>query len=101
MAVVVTDNCTDCKFTECVSVCPVSCFHHDDRMVYVDPDLCIDCQACLPICPVGAIYDVADLPPEKMHWVEINATRAAELASILTKQEPLPGAEQRRLALGF
>lgn len=101
MAVVVTDNCTDCKFTECVAVCPVSCFHQDDRMVYVDPDLCIDCQACLPVCPVNAIYDIADLPPEKVDWIEINATRSAQLDSISDRQDPLPGAAQRKQGLGF
>jgi ferredoxin len=101
MAVVVTDNCRDCKFTECVTVCPVACFHQDDHMVYVDPELCIDCRACLTACPVMAIYDIYDLPDDKKEWIDINADRSRELRSITERQTPLPGAEDRRRALGF
>jgi ferredoxin len=101
LAVVVTDNCTDCKFTECISVCPVECFHEDDRMVYVDPDTCIDCRACLAVCPVNAIYEIVDLPEDKQIWIQINADRSRELRTIAEKQDPLPGADARRRALGF
>jgi ferredoxin len=101
MAVVVTDNCRDCRFTECVTVCPVSCFHYDDVMVYVDPELCIDCRACLTACPVLAIYDIDDLPESKHVWISINAERSKALPSVLTKQDALPGAEGRKLAMGF
>jgi ferredoxin len=89
MAVVVTDKCRDCRYTECVTVCPVVCFHGDDRMLYIDPVSCILCQACIPVCPVQAIYDEVDLPPEMTRWVEINAERAAALPLIEDKQTPL------------
>lgn len=92
MAVVVTDKCRDCRFTECVTVCPVSCFHGDDRMLYIDPDNCIQCQACVPVCPVQAIFDEADLPPEYSNWVAINAERAALLPTVEEKQTPLKAA---------
>jgi ferredoxin len=101
MTVVVTDNCQKCKFTECVAVCPVSCFHHDDEMVYVDPVLCIDCRACLPACPVMAIYDLDDLPDDKRHWIAINAERSALCPSIIEKCEPSPDASRRRQELGY
>ena len=101
MTIVVTDNCRLCRFTECVSVCPVSCFHVDNEMVYIDNDLCIDCQACIPICPVEAIYDADDLPDDKLHWVEINAEKSRLLPVVDEKQNPLPGAEERRAKLGL
>lgn len=89
MAIVVTEKCQDCRYTECVTVCPVACFHGDDRMVYIDPVACILCLACVPVCPVEAIYDEIDLPAEWSQWVAINAERAAALPSIEEKQIPL------------
>ena len=55
MPYVVTDYCQKCRFSDCVSVCPVDCFHGDDEMLYIDPNACIDCGACEPECPVEAI----------------------------------------------
>jgi len=89
MAIVVTEKCRDCRFTECVTVCPVSCFHGDSRMLYIDPSQCIMCQACVPVCPTQAIYDEADLPPEWLCWVAINAERAANLPVVEERQAPL------------
>jgi ferredoxin len=101
MAVVVTGNCTLCRFTECVDVCPAACFHIDDKMVYVDPVECIDCLACIVACPVKAIYKLQDLPESQLEWSEINRMRALELPVIALKQDPLPTAKQRRTDLGF
>ncbi|WP_213771718.1 ferredoxin family protein [Bradyrhizobium sp. dw_78] len=89
MAIVVTEKCRDCRYTECVTVCPVSCFHGDDRMVYIDPAACILCQACVPVCPEQAIYDEVDLPPQWSHSVALNAERAAELPVVEDRQTPL------------
>jgi ferredoxin len=69
----VTDNCQFCRFTECVAVCPVECFHADEERTYIDPEVCIDCSACIPACPVRAIYEVIDIPDDQRRWVEINA----------------------------
>ena len=101
MATVVTANCNGCRFTDCVAVCPVECFHYDDNMVYIDPDVCIDCSACIPECPVQAIYEEDDLPEELKQWVEINAERAPTLPICGEPMEPLPGAEARKTELGF
>ncbi|MDQ3731126.1 MAG: ferredoxin family protein [Pseudomonadota bacterium] len=101
MTTVVTGNCQGCRFTDCVTVCPVACFHGDDQMLYIDNEVCIDCGACIPECPVQAIYEESDLPDDLVHWVETNAERAPNLPVIEDKQEPLPGAEERRAALGF
>ncbi len=101
MPTIVTGNCERCRFTDCVTVCPVACFHGDDQMLYIDNNVCIDCGACIPTCPVQAIYEEADLPGELRVWIAINAERAPNLASITEKQEPLPGAEARKADLGF
>ena len=70
-------------------------------MLYIDPDVCIDCSACLPECPVEAIFEVDDLPEGMEKWIEINAERAAELPVCEDQMDPLPGAEERKTALGF
>jgi ferredoxin len=101
MTTIVTDNCKGCRFTDCVTVCPVACFHNDDEMLYIDPDVCIDCSACIPECPVQAIYEGDDIPEEKKHWIAINAERAPKLPVCEEKMDPLPGAEERKAALGF
>jgi ferredoxin len=98
---VVTDNCNLCRFTECVAVCPVECFHADEERTYIDPAVCIDCSACIPACPVRAIYEVIDIPDDQQRWIEINAERACALPVVYAKQEPLPTAAARRTQLGF
>jgi ferredoxin len=101
MTFVVTDNCKGCRFTDCVAVCPVECFHGDDEMLYIDPEECIDCGACVPECPVEAIYDEAQLPDDKQQWLKLNAERAVKLPVISEQVDPLPGAEKRKEELGF
>jgi ferredoxin len=101
MTFVVTDNCQKCRFTDCVAVCPVDCFHGDDEMLYIDPNECIDCGACVPECPVEAIFDETQLADDKKQWITINAEKASGLPVINAKQDPLPGAEERKEKLGF
>lgn len=101
MTTVVTDNCLRCRFTDCVTVCPVACFHGDEEMLYIDPGVCIDCSACVPVCPVHAIFEEKDLPADKHEWIAINAERAPDLPVIDEKQEPLPTAEARKKELGY
>jgi ferredoxin len=98
---VVTDNCAHCRFTDCVSHCPVECFHGDAERLFIDPDVCIDCGACIPACPVHAIHDTFDLPDELIFWIEVNAENAKKLPVIRGRQEPLPTAVARRSELGF
>lgn len=101
MTHVVTENCERCRYTECVDVCPVDCFHADDERLYIDPDVCIDCGACIPACPVRAIADSIDLAPEQEPWVARNAEACARLPLIVAKQAPLSSAEARRTELGY
>lgn len=101
MTFVVTENCQRCRFTDCVTVCPVDCFHADEDMLYIDPDECIDCGACEPECPVEAIYEESDLPDELKKWIQVNAEKAPGLPVITEKEKPLPSAEERKKQLGF
>ena len=95
MPYVVTDLCAGCRYTECVSVCPVECFHFDKSMVFIDPENCIDCGGCAPVCPVGAIHPSHQLPAEKREWIEINRVRAAETPVLIGRMTPLAGAATR------
>ena len=74
MTYIVTDRCVDNRYTDCVADCPVDCFHeiHDPHMLIINPDECIDCDACVPLCPVNAIYPEAEVPAESEEWVEKN-----------------------------
>ena len=77
MTYVITEPCIDVIDQSCVAVCPVDCIHFDqgtDRMLFIDPDECIDCGACEPECPVNAIYPEDSLPGEWTNYTAINAT---------------------------
>jgi ferredoxin len=98
---VVTGNCKRCRYTDCVVVCPVDCFHGDAEMLYIDPQACIDCGACVPECPVEAIYEEGALPAEDGQWLAINAERAPRLPVVSQKTQPLGTAAERARELGF
>jgi ferredoxin len=101
MTYIVTDNCQNCRFTDCVVVCPVDCFHAGPDMLYIDPDECIDCGACVPECPVEAIYPEDELPEEKKEWLVINANESPNHPVITEKEDPLPTAEDKKKELGY
>ncbi len=76
MTYVITTPCIDVQDQACVEVCPVDCIHFDegdDKMLYINPDECIDCGACEPACPVTAIFAEDDLPGDQADFKEINA----------------------------
>ena len=96
MTHVVTENCIQCKFTDCVDVCPVDCFIEGPNFLTIDPDECIDCAVCIPECPANAIFAEEDLPPGQEHMIALNA-ELAKLAGwkVLTKRKtPLPDADE-------
>lgn len=90
MTYVVTEPCVECKYTDCAAVCPVEAFHELSDRLYINPDTCIDCDACIPECPVEAIYADMSLPPEYSEWLEMNA-EAENHPIISTKQPALFG----------
>lgn len=98
---VVTDHCQGCRYTECVDVCPVDCFHGSAERLYIDPEVCIDCAACVPICPVKAISDSFDVQSGSEALVELNRNRCRELPVVSEKTTPLPTAAGRRATLGY
>ena len=91
MTYVVTDACVNCKYSDCVDVCPVDCFYEGKNMLVINPDECIDCGVCEPECPVEAIKPDTD---DVLGWVEINRKYAELWPNISTKKDPLPQADE-------
>lgn len=83
MTYVVTDACVRCKFTDCVEVCPVGCFYEGEMMLVINPDECIDCAACEPVCPARAI--VREDEPGAAFWRDIAETYASQWPNIIEK----------------
>ena len=73
MTYVIGPPCIDIKDAACVAECPVDCIYVGGRMLYIQPDECIDCGACEPVCPVEAIYPETFLPAEYQAFTEVNA----------------------------
>ena len=76
MTYIITTPCIDTVDQSCVDVCPVDCIHFEegkDRMLYIDPDECIDCGACEPVCPVTAIFAEDDVPDQYKEYTELEA----------------------------
>lgn len=78
MPFVVTNNCIKCKYTDCVEVCPVDCFHEGPNMLVIDPDECIDCTLCVPECPVDAIMAEEDVPENMQEFIALNVELSRE-----------------------
>ena len=88
MTYLVTDNCIQCKHTDCVVVCPVDCFYEADNFLAIHPDECIDCGVCEAECPVGAIVADNAIPPDESEkWETINR-EVSEWGVNITEQKP-------------
>jgi len=94
MTYVVGDNCIKCKYTDCVEVCPVDCFHEGPNFLVIDPDECIDCTLCEPECPAEAIFPEDELPDDQAEFLELNAELSAEWPVITVQKDPPPDAEE-------
>ena len=74
MSFIITSPCIGCIDGGCLKVCPMDCIHgpisttgmgkesiymtleeKQGKQLYIDPNECIDCSACIPECPVDAI----------------------------------------------
>ena len=82
MAYIIAEPCINVKDTACVDVCPVDCIHPTkneaeefakETKLYIDPEECIDCGACEPVCPVEAIFEEAAAPDKWKHFIQIDA----------------------------
>lgn len=89
MAHVVTAPCFGCKYTDCVVVCPTDAFYEGEQMLYIHPDECIDCGACVPECPVEAIFLDESVPDEWREFIALNAELAPLSPQITEKGTPL------------
>ena len=78
MPFIVIESCIKCKYTDCVEVCPVDCFHEGPNMLVIDPDECIDCTLCEPECPVDAIMSEDDVPENQQEFIQLNAELSRE-----------------------
>lgn len=98
MAHVVTKNCMGSLDKACVQVCPVDAFYwiqkkelndkynkppargSDWGMLMIDPDSCIDCDACTTECPTQAIYADSDVPDDLNEFIQLNADEISALS---------------------
>ncbi len=87
MTFVVTESCIKCKYTDCVEVCPVDCFHEGPNFLVIDPEECIDCTLCEPECPVEAIYSEDELPDGQSQFLELNAELSKNWPVITEKKD--------------
>ncbi|MCK6528004.1 ferredoxin family protein [Myxococcota bacterium] len=94
MAYVVAEPCINCKYTDCVDVCPVDCFREGVNMLVIDPDECIDCGVCEPECPAEAIFEIDDLPEKWAQYAGINAKYAKEWPEIDESKDAMDAADE-------
>ncbi len=94
MTFVVIDKCIKCKYTDCVEVCPVDCFREGPNMLVIDPDECIDCNLCVPECPIDAIFAEDDLPEDQMQFIELNAELSRDWPMITAMKDAPQDADE-------
>ncbi|PIM95237.1 Ferredoxin II [Candidatus Hodgkinia cicadicola] len=92
MSYVVTDNCIQCKYTDCVEVCPVDCFYEGKNFLVINPNECIDCGVCEPECPAKAIKFSDEINLER--WIEINTKYSKIWPNINKRKQPMNEADK-------
>jgi len=98
MPFIVTEPCIQCKYTDCVSVCPMDCFVEGPNFLAIDPETCIDCSVCVGECPVGAIVNAAEANAAQRPYIALNARLAREAGwpALTTRRPPLADHAQWR-----
>ncbi|CUT17780.1 MULTISPECIES: ferredoxin FdxA [Candidatus Ichthyocystis] len=94
MTYVVTESCILCKYTDCVSVCPVDCFREGVNFLVIDPEECIDCGLCISECPVNAIFSEDELPDDMKHFLGLNERLAKQWPTIYQPKDPPSDADK-------
>jgi len=72
MTFVIAEPCVDLKDGDCLLVCPVDCIYVGGRMMYIQPDECVNCALCVSVCPVDAIFSEDKLPGRWQDYTAIN-----------------------------
>jgi len=85
MPYVITTICVGVKDKGCLTACPMDCIYEGEKQLYIHPDQCIDCGACEPACPVGAIFLDQEVPP---------AHQASILENVEFFRSGLPGSTE-------
>ncbi|MHB1585866.1 MAG: ferredoxin FdxA [Acidiferrobacteraceae bacterium] len=93
MTYVVAEPCIRCRYTDCVEVCPVDCFHAGPTLLVIDPQECIDCSLCVEECPAHAIYRDTDLPEAWNSYLALNAELSRRWPVIAQREDPPPDAD--------
>jgi ferredoxin len=88
MTFVVTEQCIRCKYTDCVEVCPVDCFHEGPNMLVINPEECIDCHLCVAECPVEAIYPEDEVPADQQAFIALNAALSQRWPVLTMRKAP-------------
>jgi len=78
---VIAEPCVDLLDKACIEECPVDCIYEGGRMLYIQPDECVDCGACEPVCPVEAIYYEDDVPEQWKDYYTANVDFFSEIGS--------------------
>ncbi len=96
MTYVITEPCINCKYTDCVDVCPVDCFREGPNFLVIDPNECIDCTLCVAECPVNAIFPEDEVPDEWKHYIELNEelSKSQHWKKITAKKDGLIDADE-------
>ena len=94
MTFVVTESCIQCKYTQCVGVCPTDAFREGQNFLAIEPDDCIDCALCVVECPVDAIFTECDVPPEQVYFTALNLELARGWKPIIQTKAALPDADE-------
>lgn len=94
MTHVVTEACIRCKYTDCVSMCPVDAFREGPNFLVIDPEECIDCTLCVAECPVDAIVPEDELTAAQREYLALNATLAKAWRRIVEAHPALPDADE-------
>lgn len=87
MTYVITAGCIDVLDKTCVKECPVDCIYEGVRAMYINPEECIDCGACEPVCPSDAIFYEAELPEDQEPFLADNARFFVEV--LAGRSEPI------------
>ena len=92
MTYIVTDACINCKYQDCIEVCPVDCLYEGENPIAINTEECIDCGVCEPECPVAALKP--DTLPAAEQWIALNQRLAEKWPNINEQGAPLPDADE-------